>query len=108
MYLFPVLGQRREQVEQTIFFERKIRLPFAQETVDLRHRPVVLGFGRDDHWERAGKEGCVSAAAERSSFNDTRATACTVGSLSRLGICFNRCSHLSISPDHIPDGLTRG
>ena len=45
--LFPVLGQRREQVEKMIFFGREICLPFAQKTIDFSDRLIVFGFRRD-------------------------------------------------------------
>src|SRR5262249_20150332 len=49
--LFPVLGQRREQVEKTSFFGREICLTLAQKTIDFSDRLIVFGFGRDVFYE---------------------------------------------------------
>ena len=84
MNFFPIIGQRREQVEKTVLFGREFCFAFAQKTIDLSDRLIVFGFGCDNHRERAGKQGCIFAPVERRRFTGDCAATRAVGGLSRI------------------------
>jgi hypothetical protein len=47
--LFPVFGQCREKIEQTVFFRRKTRFAFAEKALDLGDDLIIFSFSGDNH-----------------------------------------------------------